>query len=76
MQDTVKVASFGFIELGFRNGHIEVVNTGDIKSINNRGQGGTNLRLSDGRQLMSSVTISEVVAAIREADGRVHHAPA
>lgn len=74
MQDSVKAASLGFIKLEFRNGYVEVVSTGDIKTMKQRKEGGTSLRLKSDRVLLTSVAINEVVEVIRVADGRVHYA--
>jgi hypothetical protein len=68
MKDTVKAASFGFIELGFRNGHIEVVATSDIKSVRTRTEGSTSIRLAGDRVLLTSVSVGDVMNALRMAD--------
>ncbi len=68
MEDTVKAASFGRVELGFRNGHIEVVATTDIKSVRTRPEGGTSVRLADDRVLLTSVSVGDVMNALRMAD--------
>ena len=72
MQDSVKTASFGFIELGFRNGWTEVIATNEIKSIKQRSEGGTNIRLMSDRVLLTSVPIQDVANALRGADGRMY----
>ena len=67
-EDTVKAASFELIQLGFRNGHIEVIATSEIKSIKGRREGGTNIRLKSDRVLLTSVELDDVMTAIRSAD--------
>jgi hypothetical protein len=72
MKDTVQAMSFGFIELGFRNGWTEVIATNEIKSIKPRVEGGTNVRLMSDRVLLTSCPIQDVTKALREADGRTY----
>jgi hypothetical protein len=67
-EDTIKAASFELIQLGFRNGHIEVVATGDIKAVKSRREGGTSIRLKGDRLLLTSVELDDVMNAIRSAD--------
>ena len=67
-EDTIKAASFELIQLGFRNGHVEVIATGEIKTIKARREGGTNIRLKSDRVLLTSVELDDVMIAIRSAD--------
>jgi hypothetical protein len=71
-EDSVKTASFGFIELGFRNGWTEVIAVNSIKSIKPRMEGGTNIRLMTDRVLLTSVPIQDVTEALSGADGRMY----
>jgi hypothetical protein len=75
MKDSVKAPSFGFIELGFRNGWIEIVATNEIKSIKPRLEGGTNIRLMSDRVLLTSCPLQDVLEALRAADGRTYATP-
>jgi hypothetical protein len=68
MKDTIKAASFELIQLGFRNGHVEVIATGDIKGVKTRIEGGTSIRLHSDRLLLTSVKLDDVMNAIRSAD--------
>ena len=72
MQDSVKTASFGFIELGFRGGWTEILAVNEIKSIKPRTEGGTNIRLMSDRVLLTSCPIQDVTEALRGADGRMY----
>ena len=70
MQDSVKTASFGFIELGFRNGWVEVIAVNEVKSVKPRMEGGTNIRTMTDRVLLTSCPIQDVTEALRGADWR------
>ena len=74
MQDSVKTASSGFIQLGFRGGWTEILAVNEIKSIKPRTEGGTNIRLMSDRVLLTSCPIQDVAEALRGADGRKHAA--
>ena len=67
-EDTIKARSFELVQLGFRNGHIEVIATGDIKAVKNRREGGTSIRTKDDRVLLTSVKFDDVMNAITSAD--------
>jgi hypothetical protein len=74
-EDTVKARSFGLVQFEFRNGHIEVAATSDIKSVKSRREGGTSIRRhSVNRVLLTSVELEDVMDAIRSADSGGRHA--
>ena len=70
MMDTVNVSLPGFLSLCFRDGGQELIAIQSIKSISSRHPvEGSVVRLKDGRAVMISVPVGEVVKALETAGG-------
>jgi hypothetical protein len=76
-KDIVDVPCPNFMRFKYRNeGHIEVVATSDIKSIQGRGEGGTSIRLQNDRVILTDIKIGDVLNALKDASEGGDHAAA